>query len=278
MEESDDRCCPNLNQALYRGHSKCLRLLITEGADVNQRIDCSETILMKAVEGFSIEDIRFLISAGADVNATRPFGLTVLMIAARKSRDDVIQMLIEAGADVNAADSGGVTALLHAAKYGWESSLVVLAETGADLNVTSPSGETPLNMMVKLSRYAGVKYLVEKGADVNYNPYRTALHYGVMVSNVNSTRLLLGAGADVNIPDEKGITPLMLASRRKLYRLLSRETNDTTITLMSICRRAIRKYLVGMDRRQTNLYVQVPKLGLPTSVVNYLLYKNDDQE
>ena len=278
MGPSDNRSCPILNQALYRRHSKCLKLLIVEGADVNQKIDGDETVLMKAMEGCSTEDIRFLISAGADVNATRPFGLTVLMIATKKSRDDVVRMLIDAGADVNAADSGGVTALLHAAKHGLESSLMVLVEAWARLNVKSLFGETPLNMMVKLSQHACVKYLVEKGAYVNYIPYRTALYYGVMVSNVNSIRLLLGPGADVNIPDDKGITPLMLASRRELYRLLLRETNDTTITLMSICRRAIRKYLLGMARRQTNLYVQVTKLGLPTSIADYLLYKNDDQE
>ena len=267
--------CRNLQDAVYRRNSKCLRSLISEGANVNQRIG-GQTVLRTAVERCSIEDIRFLISAGADVNATLTFGLTVLMIAAREGRDDVIQILIEAGADTNASDSDGVTALLHATKNGWDSSVRALAEAGADLNIPSILGETPLNMMVKFSRYDCVKYLIEKGADVNFDSNGTALHYGVLVSNEHSTRLLLGAGADVNIPDETGITPWMFASGRRFLELLAHGTNDTTTTLMSICRRAIRKYLLNLDRRQTNLYVQVTKLGLPSSVVDYLLYKDDD--
>ena len=216
MEPSDNRSCPNLYQAVDRRHSKCLKLLIADGANVNEKIDGNDSILMKAVERCSIEDIRFLISAGTDVNATGSFGLTVLMIAAMRGRNDVIQVLAEAGADVNAADSGGVTALLHAAKHDRESSLMVLAEAGARLNVKSLSGETPLNKMVQNRRHASVKYLVEKGADVNYNPYRTALHHGVMVSNVKSIRMLLGAGADVNIPDRVGITPFGARITQKL--------------------------------------------------------------
>ena len=41
--------------------------------------------------------------------------------------------------------------------------------------------------------------------------------------------------------------------------------------LKHLCREAIRKHLLGVDAN-VNLFQRIPKLGLPSLLVNYLLY------
>lgn len=73
--------------------------------------------------------------------------------------------------------------------------------------------------ILALASFAGsaqiVDFLIEKGANVNQMDclkYRTALHWAVASDNDEIVRVLLNAGANVNISDRDSVTPLMLAS------------------------------------------------------------------
>ena len=91
-----------------------IRVLISEGANVNARDSDGVTPLMQACASESVEIVTLLIEAGADVNPKDIRGMTPLIWAALGSTPEIVSALIEAGADVNAKDRDGWTPLRRA--------------------------------------------------------------------------------------------------------------------------------------------------------------------
>ncbi|KAK5657151.1 hypothetical protein OQA88_3208 [Cercophora sp. LCS_1] len=114
-----------LNQAISRGDTAMVRLLLEAGCPVNPsvyKVKYGRTPLQCAVENANLDMIDVLIKAGANVNA-RPAmdsGATALQIASIKGYVGIAEMLLGLGADVNAARSkiNGRTALEGAAQNG----------------------------------------------------------------------------------------------------------------------------------------------------------------
>jgi len=87
-----------------------------------------------------------------------------------------------------------------------------LLKHGADVNLHLDTNNhpesTPLLTAVLSKNQTMVKILVERGAYVNNSP---ALVKSIQSTCLDMARYLLDNGADVNIPDIKGTTPLMAA-------------------------------------------------------------------
>jgi len=135
-------------------------------------VEATEKLLSawKDIKGLKADYIRILISEGADVNARGSFGLTPLMRAALDSKSpEIVTLLIEAGADVNAKDDDGQTPLLFAAGYSSTPEIVtLLIEEGAEVNARDIDGWTPLmNAVLWAKSPEIVRLLIEAGADVN---------------------------------------------------------------------------------------------------------------
>lgn len=93
---------------------------------------------------------------------------------------------------------------------------------GADVNGRNSEGKTPLMMAVKAGEYKIAEFLVEKGARVD-QVYSDSTALIDLVSNEPDDRydlpmleLLIKAGADVNIKNEYGLTPLLIAVKNRL--------------------------------------------------------------
>ena len=122
MPRGPDACVKNnhegrepLHIAARRGHKKTVRLLVTQGADINAKDNDDYTPLHYALIGAHTEIATFLIRAGADVNTrARNNGMTPLHLAAMQGFTKLVGLLISKGADVNAGDDGG-NPPLHAA-------------------------------------------------------------------------------------------------------------------------------------------------------------------
>ena len=99
------------------GNLALAKLLIEAGANVNQRLDNGEPLLMHAVgqgsrSGRSPELVELLLAHGADVNARSDGGSTALHVAAlRDETGDMVRVLLKAGADAAAANCAGTTVL-----------------------------------------------------------------------------------------------------------------------------------------------------------------------
>jgi len=82
----------------------------------------------------------------------------------------------------------------------------------ADVNAKDKRGTTPLMYAAAFGSLESMKLLVDQGADVNArNAFdATALMWAVF--DLDKTRLLLEKGADVNARSKQGRTPLIIAA------------------------------------------------------------------
>ncbi|KAF5137373.1 Ankyrin repeat and KH domain-containing protein 1 [Metarhizium anisopliae] len=143
---------------LYR-HLDMTKLLVREGADVNQPLDGGFTALSVAADNNSPEIASFLLANGADVNRARHADvdcpsyvtvyaddrptdalLTPLHLAAENGHDDMATLLLDNGAQVNAASARGYTPLMLAAHNGHADTVSILIGRGADISAHAADG------------------------------------------------------------------------------------------------------------------------------------------
>lgn len=177
-------------------------LLISYGADVNEKNDLGETPLHLA---FTAEVARRLIREGVPVNAPRKDGATPLHRAVSGERAEVVWSLLANRAKVNAKDAKGETPL-HQVKSG--KMVRTLLSRGAAVDVRRADGATPLHLAAVYGRPDVARMLVARGANVNVadNSGNTPLSYitealerrdfAVVAEDIEQIRaLLLGHGA-----------------------------------------------------------------------------------
>jgi len=133
------------------------------------------------------------------LKARDEYGNTPLMTAAWLADAAVLDRLLKAGADVNASNKAGATALLYASAF--EDKARLLIASGADVKAQSKLGNTGLILAArKPGNSRTVKLLLERGANVrSKNVFgTTALMCAAAAVDMDSVRLLLDAGADIN--------------------------------------------------------------------------------
>ncbi|XP_048250880.1 serine/threonine-protein phosphatase 6 regulatory ankyrin repeat subunit C-like [Haliotis rufescens] len=228
--------------------------LLTTGANVNSQNKLGETAL-HLVSDHMYEhapinerqsNTEQLIAARADVNVQDKKGNTPLMTAVKKGWN--ISPLLTAGANVNSKNRLGETALHLVGDehkgdwYGYalikarQSNTEQLIAAGADVNVQDEEGNTPLMMAAMAGR--NISPLLTARADVTSKNGlgKTALHlvcehryplFGDSVTHKRVTEQLIAAGADVNVQDKDGNTPLMMAvkTERNISPLLTAGAN-----------------------------------------------------
>ncbi len=182
-------------------HPAVIRFLIEQGADVKQKTDYGFTALhMAASEGKS-EVIELLVQHGADVNAKSQFGQTPLYQAVNLNKPNNVETLLRLGADPN--PTGGVQSLLSLARKPPRSPLIAAALVKAGATEEIPGGRNP------------------EACEVNATPaqqceiwfYARNGHSGGIIRS-------LDRGLNIDAPDNRGLTPLMLALQ------LPRSVND----------------------------------------------------
>ncbi len=170
-----------LKYAAERGQASLVRLLLAHGADAS-RIGCGRWVVDPEISAL-------LLARGADVNYPDGNWVWTACTGNNSQRDDpaYVQALLDKGARIDTV-LRGAQALHFAAKAGFTGVMEVLLENGAPVDGQNDDGETPLFYALK----AGPR------ADV-----------------VKSVELLLSHGADPNIEDRLGKTPLGNACRMK---------------------------------------------------------------
>ena len=169
------------------------------------------TPLSFAVAGGHLSLAKELVSQGAELQR---YGVQLLFLASHINRRDVLDWLINNGAradDANASLWMATNDLQH---------LELLVAAGLSANQTRSSDLTPLHYVCrgdKGEQVGKVKMLLELGANVNaLGPKgRSALHYASIGGFRDSIRMLLASGAQKNLRDATGMTPLDLARLKK---------------------------------------------------------------
>jgi ankyrin repeat protein len=202
--------------------------LLSHGATLN---------LWSAIALDRIDDVRAMIArdhALLTARMTRTHHRrTPLHHAAAKNRPAIVHLLLELGADPNATDATGVTALTTAAQENADPAIMsALLAAGARLDFLAavnlgryseaeamlrddparigPDGRDTIALHLAVSKrnLVTIHWLLAHGVDVNAKRFmwdcnHTALHMTAESGAIGIARLLLEAGADPNILDDK---------------------------------------------------------------------------
>jgi uncharacterized protein len=180
--------------------------------------------LHAAAASGSVSEIDRLVKEGANVNARDSSGRTPMMVAAFRQDDAAVRALIEAGANVNALEYQSYDVITIAAVLNDLDTLkTALAAGGNARAITSPYSGTALIAAAHLGHAEVCEVLIKARAPLDHvnNLGWTALIEAVVLGDGGprhqaTVDVLIKAGADLNLPDRQGVTPLGLA-RQKGY-------------------------------------------------------------
>ena len=173
--------------ACVNGSAPMIAKLLDAGANANSATTEGETALMTVARTGNVDAAKVLLAHGADVNSKEQWRQqTPLMWAVAESHPEMAQELIAHGADVNARQVtwnwerqvtkeprekwmplGGLTPLLFAARQGCVDCARVLLKASADINATNPNGFSAILLAIINNHYDVVAFLLEQGADAN---------------------------------------------------------------------------------------------------------------
>jgi ankyrin repeat protein len=233
--------------SLY-GNVKIMDRLLKAGADPRQKGPAGETLVMLAARNGNPEAITLLAAAGADVNAREPIrGTTALMWAIEQRHPAAVAALIDAKANVSAKSAGAglprnymanrvnparVEAAnrvrAEAAKAGrsYEEQLEIEQKNGTlavrrigDVTAFGRQQQQQQQPNAQAAQQEDDSDFVFAGLVGTGGGGLTPLVFAAREGDLESTQLLLAAGADINQGSEYGWTPLLTATNNRHYKL-----------------------------------------------------------
>lgn len=161
-------------------------------------------------------------SAKTDVNARDDYDRTPLHVAAYAGQREAMRALAAAGADVNAMERDRYDIVTIAAVADDVPTLKLALDVGCSArNITSPYKGTALIAAAHLGHDEVVRVLIAAGAPLDHvnNLGWTAVMEAVVLGDggprhVATVKALVDAGANLELKDRQGDTPLVFAQRR----------------------------------------------------------------
>ena len=222
------------------------------GVEIDELGAKGHTALMVAAYYGHRSIVNTLLAAGADPNLLSDenglgAGMTALMLTAgsffASNRQQIAKLLIAGGADVNQRGAGGKTAIFYAALAGsgYLDCVETLIAAGADLDLHNDRGHTVLTSVATAENYSMLNLLMQAGASTvglesiqliqaaaagNIDRVRSLLatnvnldlDRGAAIGNAAAAghtqivALLIQAGANVNLTDKLGFSPIASAA------------------------------------------------------------------
>ena len=237
--------------ASVNGDAAMIAALVAAGADPNEKLPLGRSPLMLASRTGNVAAIQALIDRGADVNAKETLrGTTPLMWAADEGHETAIQLLIDRGADIAARSNPAPRGRGPALGKSNDPRKAVAAQ-GAALAAREAAPDLgALNALTngrggagRAGRAGGAgrggaggrgdadaaldqdDAAVAAGIGGRRQPAPadggalTPLVYAVRSNDLESVKVLLAAGADVNQTTGYGWSPLLVATQNRYYTL-----------------------------------------------------------
>jgi uncharacterized protein len=210
-----------------------LGLRVGAAEDVNARKPDGSTPLQWAVYDVDVAEVKRLIDAGADVSLANNYGATPMSLAAEIANTEILKLLLDAGANVDSPNADGMTSLLAVARTGNVEAAKLLVDHGATIDAREGFGGQSALMWAAARRHPEmIAFLVDHGAAIDarstardYQRHITAegrpksldsggftpLLYAARENCIACVDVLLEKGADIDLADPDGVSPLHLA-------------------------------------------------------------------
>ena len=222
-----------LADRIEAGDRKAALEMIGRNVAVNSTQPDGSTPLHWAVYRVDEELVKALLGRGAKADVVNAYGSSPLAEAVRVANANLVKMLLDAGADANRSNQDGETPLMLVARTGLVKVAELLVGHGAKVNASEEfRNQTALMWAAAESKSDMVAFLISKGAKVNvraqandwssqitneprvqYRPTGglTPLLYAARAGCRGCVEALLKSGADIDLPNPDGMTPMMLA-------------------------------------------------------------------
>jgi ankyrin repeat protein len=218
--------------ALKNKNQKLYELLVSNGANINA-YDISKNLapLHYAIEKGNRELIDLLLSNSADINlGIKNKKNTPLYYAIFKEHMEITKLLISKGADVNAKRGGGVPLISLSIAFNRKEIIELLISAGADVNIIDDKGNTPIIEILKSS-----SNMLERSGP----GYFGSLAVKICKDHIETIKFLISKGADPNIKNNNGESPLSLIQKlessfpeiSELYNVFNQKVTNTEIAI-----------------------------------------------
>ena len=221
LEEVEAGITP-LSLSVKENKNEITKLLLEANANPNLRDEKFITPLMLAVCNQNSEIVKLLIKNNADINANTQHE-TMLVKATRCSNAEIVQILLDSGIDYEKRIRTKLISprpVVEALKVKKFDIADVLLNFNFDINEGSYNGNlSPLCFFSQNGETEAVSYLIKKKANLNHLAQLnyTPLMFAATENRIEVVKLLIDAGADVNIvsKDDNESTALSLAREKK---------------------------------------------------------------
>jgi ankyrin repeat protein len=183
--------------------------------------------LINSSEKGDIDAVKSLLKKDIYIHAQDKEGRCALVAAAYNNYLEIVDLLIAAGADVNMKDNTLQSAYLISTSEGYTELLIKTLKSGADVHCTDSYNGTGLIRAADRGHVEVIKELLETDIRVNHINRLgwTALLEAIILGDggeqhTEVVRLLVDAGADVNLPDKNGVSPLAHAKTKKSFDII----------------------------------------------------------
>jgi len=177
-----------LRSAAERGNVAAIADAIKSGAPVDAKDGAGQTALLLAVAGGHTAVAKALIDAGASINAQARNQDTPWLLAGARGRAEILRLMLPKGPDTTLRNRFGGSALIPACERAHVEAVEVLLTSKIDVDLVNNLGWTCLLEIVVLGD-GGPRH-------------------------IEVTKRVLAKGANPNIADKDGVSPLTHAKRK----------------------------------------------------------------
>lgn len=225
-----------LHRTVYHGLPRVARLLIGKGA----KTDATNNKGTKPIQVYPphsakvngnhrqrfLEPLEILIESGESANQKGVFTSSGINLTNEAYDLGRLQLLLKHGAKMKGSDPQGTLSFLHART---EKVAQAMLAAGAQINEADHRGNTRLlETLRRKDSLPMMRFLIDRGADVNHQNHQgeALLHLIAGATRVDANHLemstvLLAAGANPDVINKQGETPLALALDKRKARLAS---------------------------------------------------------